>query len=292
MELSALVLSGLLTILANGGWILDTVVSKTLQEQVISVEEQAIRIDNTPSYQIAQGKIDRVRIATRGVVLKPNLRIDTIELETDAIAIDLNNFEPSKLQSLSASLLKPLQGVGKIIVTEADLTAALQSSAVKQQLQQALNNLIAQRAGNSTIAYQISSLQLELQPDNQVKINLELRRFGNNLESTSKLAINLEFGIKVLGGKQIQLTQPIGTVNNRPMSSRLLQGFATGLSDRLDLTQLESQGIFARLLQLEITADQIELIAFARMETKQTATNSNELLSAESISTCADFSQF
>ena len=278
MELIAIVLSGLFSLFANGGWIIDAIAGKTLSDQLISVEEQAIRIDNTPSYQLAQGKIDKVRVATRGVKLYPYLRIDTLELETDAIALDLKNLKPKNLESLQASLLKPLQGVGKIIVTEADLTKALQSPEVKQQLQQALNNLVARKAGTSTIAYEVSAPQLELHPNNQVKIYLELRRFSNNPKNTSKLAISLEFGIKVLGGTKIQLVQPIGTVNNRPMSSRLLQKFASGISDRLDLTRVESEGILARLLQLEITEDKIELVAFARMETKQAAINSTELV--------------
>ena len=63
--------------------------TSTSGDRLISVEQQAIRIDNTPNYQIVQGKIDQVRIAGRGVTINSYLRIDTLELETDAIAIDL-----------------------------------------------------------------------------------------------------------------------------------------------------------------------------------------------------------
>ncbi|MDJ0536234.1 MAG: DUF2993 domain-containing protein [Xenococcaceae cyanobacterium MO_207.B15] len=276
MELIAIVLSGLFSVFANGGWVIDAIAASSLSDQVVSVEEKAIRIDNTPNYQIAQGKVDKLRIATRGVKLTPYLRIDTLELETDAIAVELNNLDTQNLKSLRSSLLKPLQGVGKIIITEADISQALQAPEVTQQLQEVLNNLVARRAGNSSIGYEISAPELELHPNNKVKIHLELRRLGNNRKNASKLSISLEFNIQVLEGKKIQLMQPIGTVNNRPMSSRLLQGFAEGMSDRLDLSQLESQGILARLLQLEITADKIELVAFARMETKQTPINSTK----------------
>ena len=276
MELIAIVLSGLFSVFANGGWVIDAIAASSLSDQVVSVEEKAIRIDNTPNYQIAQGKVDKLRIATRGVKLTPYLRIDTLELETDAIAVELNNLDTQNLKSLRSSLLKPLQGVGKIIITEADISQALQAPEVTQKLQEVLNNLVARRAGNSSIGYEISAPELELHPNNKVKIHLELRRLGNNRKNASKLSISLEFNIQVLEGKKIQLMQPIGTVNNRPMSSRLLQGFAEGMSDRLDLSQLESQGILARLLQLEITADKIELVAFARMETKQTPINSTK----------------
>ena len=66
---------------------------------------------------------------------------------------------------------------------------------------------------------------------------------------------------------KIELVEPIGTVNGRPMSARLLTGFAQGISDRLDLNTLEENGIFARLLQLEIDREQIALAGFVRMET-------------------------
>ena len=69
----------------------------------------------------------------------------------------------------------------------------------------------------------------------------------------------------------------MGTVNNRPMSSRLLNGFAQGISDRLDFSNLEKQGIFARLLQLEITAEKITIVGFAKMETKSALINSQKL---------------
>lgn len=100
---------------------------------------------------------------------------------------------------------------------------------------------------------------------------------GITQKKTTKLAIALEFGIEASAGNKIQIVQPVGKVNGRTMSSRLLKGFAEGISDRLDLTKMESQGIFVRLLQLEITPDQIELIAFARMETKSASISSTEI---------------
>ena len=282
MELIAIFLSGLLGLFSNGGWVIEAIAktqiaTSTSGDRLISVEQQAIRIDNTPNYQIVQGKIDQVRIAGRGVTINSYLRIDTLELETDAIAIDSKNLNTKSLDHLRSSLLKPLQGVGKIIITEADLTKALESPEVTQQIQKILNNLVARKAGNTTIAYEVSNLQVELNPDNRIKIELEMRRFGITQKKTAKLAIALEFGIESLAGTKIQLVQPVGTVNGRPMSSRLLKGFAQGISDRLDLTKMESQGIFARLLQLEITADQIELIAFARMETKSASISSTDI---------------
>ncbi|MEN9870181.1 MAG: hypothetical protein RLZZ171_1169, partial [Cyanobacteriota bacterium] len=45
-------------------------------------------------------------------------------------------------------------------------------------------------------------------------------------------------------------------------------GFATGISDRLNLNTLSADGILARILQLEINEDNLQLISFVRLETK------------------------
>ena len=54
------------------------------------------------------------------------------------------------------------------------------------------------------------------------------------------------------------------------MSSRLLNVFAVGIGDRLNLNVLEADGILARILQLEIDEDRLELVSFIRLETKST----------------------
>jgi hypothetical protein len=61
------------------------------------------------------------------------------------------------------------------------------------------------------------------------------------------------------------------------MSSRLLNGFAEGISDRLNLTSLEANGILARILQLEINEDELKLVGFAKVETKAPQLSSKEI---------------
>ena len=270
MEILTIVLSSLLSLASSGGVILDLVVGNNLRSQITGVEEQAIRIDNTPSYQIVGGKLQKIRVATRGVKLKQNLRIEALEFETDRIDLDRSQLDLDNIDGLRKSLKQPLQGAAKIILTEVDLNRALQSSATQAQIQQMLNRLIAKKAGSTNIAYQLIDPRLELLPDNRLGVQFKLRRAQSTLnDSSSDLAISLELEIGVANGKALKLIDPIGTVNQRPMSSRLLNGFASGISDRFDLSELEADGILARLLQLKIDEDKIELAGFARMETKE-----------------------
>jgi LmeA-like phospholipid-binding len=288
MEILTIVLSGLLSLVSGGGIILDSVAIDRLRSQIISLDQQAIRVDNTPSYQIAQGKIQKVRIATRGVTIKPKLKIAALELETDAVALDLAKLNLNSIDELRNSLQQPLQGAGKLILTETDLNQALQSPQILAQLQQALNRLLVSKAGSTNIAYQLHDLQVELESANRLGVKFNLSRPKTNYEEYStpktsnnsrsrQLTIALKFQIQVLNGKTIQITKPQGTVNSRPMSSRLLNGFAEGISDRLNLTSLEANGILARILQLEINEDELKLVGFAKVETKAPQLSSKEI---------------
>jgi hypothetical protein len=283
MEILTIVLAGLLGIGSSGGIVLDQIAQNKIRSQVISVEEQAVRIDNQPNYQAAQGKIARVRIASRGVWIKPGVRIAALEVEADPIAVKLSKLKVNSIQDLRESLVAPAGGAIKIVLTEADLNQALQSKEIQKQLQKTLNRLIVSKAGSTNISYRLEDLQIALQPQNRLQVNFKLSRPRPklSLESSStpgtsgkkkpsrELTISLELTLKVINGKALHLLDPQGTVNGRPMSSRLLKGFATGISDRLNLNTLSADGILARILQLEIKEDNLQLIGFLRLEPKK-----------------------
>lgn len=280
MEILAIALSGLLSLASSGGIILDDLAKRQIGSQIISVEQQAIRIDNSPNYKLIQGKLDRVRIASRGVKIEPGLRIAVLDLETDAIILKSQpNF--SSINELRRSLAKPASGAVKLIVTEADLNRALQSPEILARLETILNQSLLRRAGATNIPYQLSDLGIELHSANRWKLRFKLSRPrpSVNIESdrisgtstvknrSRELDFALALTVEVKDGKTLRLINPQGTVNNRPMSQRLLDGFAVGISDRLKLNSLESDGIFARILQLEINQDRLELVGFIRLET-------------------------
>lgn len=281
MEILTIVLAGLLGIGSSGGIILDRLAQGKISDQVISVEQQAVRIDNQPNYDAALGKLARIRIASRGIRIKPGIRIASLDLETDPLAVKLAKIKLSNIDRLRESLAEPAGGAVKVVLTQKDLNQALQSTEIQTQLQNTLNRLIASKAGSTNISYQLSDVQLELRPQNRLQVSFKLSRPRPNLTLKSssigtseaknpsrELAISLRLTLKVIDGEKVRLLDPQGTVNGRPMSSRLLNGFATGISDRLNLNTLSADGILARILQLEINEDNLQLISFVRLETK------------------------
>ncbi len=288
MEILTIVLSGLLSLVSGGNTILDLIAASQIRSQIISVEEQAVRVDNRPSYQIARGKLHQVRIASRGVMVQPGLRIAAVDLATDPIAFKLPNLNFDSVDGLRNSLAKPASGAIKLVLTQTDLNQALQSPEILAQLQKTLNRLLTSQAGSARISYQLSNLHLELQPENRLEVRFKLSRPRPNIgineqgmaDSASgtntinnrsrELNITLKLAIEVINGKTLRLIEPQGTVNAHPISARLLNGFAEGIGDRLDLNFLEADGILARILQLEIEEDRLELVSFIRLETKST----------------------
>lgn len=274
MELLTILLSGLLSVLSPGGAVVDLLIDNTVGSRLAAIEQSAIRVDNTPNYQIIKGKVERIRIASRGVELQPDLRIDTFELETDPIDLDIQNLVGGNLPELRKSLRQPLQGAVRLVITEEDIDRALNSKAIQQQLQQSLNHLIASRTGSSVLSYTLLEPQIKLLDGNRLGIEAKLRRSGTQTRHSQTLDLKLEWGIKLVAGRKIQLIEPKGTIDERPISTRLLTGFTQGISNRLDLGNLEATGIIARLLQLEINQQEIKLAVFARMETQKAISSS------------------
>jgi LmeA-like phospholipid-binding len=265
MELLTIILSGLLASVSPLGIILDQVVASNLRSRLHKVEELEVRIDNAPSYQIVQGKIERVRIATRGVQPILGLRIDTLELETDPIDVDLKLIQSGKLNTWNQFLQEPIQSGVRLELTEEDINLALQSPEILSRLQQGIDRSISGRlpgGGN----YKLLQSSLDILGNNRLRVQAQLLNTEAKEEDAQPVEIMLELGVKVVGGRNLQLIEPTGEINGRRLSSRLLSGFAESLSETLDLNSLKNSGITARLLKLELENDRLNLAGFVRLE--------------------------
>lgn len=155
MEWFVIILSSLLAAVTPAGIIIDTVVENNLRDRVKEVEQLDVRVDNAPSYQLLQGKIDRVRIASRGVRPIQDLRIAVAELETDPIDVDLQRLQTEGAKALPQALRQPFRGAFRVVVTEDDLDRALQSPRIKSQLEQLIGRVVARSGQGSPQSFKI-----------------------------------------------------------------------------------------------------------------------------------------
>jgi LmeA-like phospholipid-binding len=257
MEFFAVLLSGLLAILSPINFGGEAIVAQQLKKQFVNVEDLVVRIDNAPNYQVIQGKIDQIRIAGRGLYPIADLRIDTLEVETDPIA----------LKGLKAQLAKPLQAAVKVVLTEADVNKALQSPAVMQRIKQIGGKALGSQAGDLIEQYDFVNPQVAFLGDRHLQVEVDLQAKGQ----PDKLKLKVETDVTPIAGQSLELTNTTITTNGQPFYPPLTRRIVEGVNQQLNFDRLENDGITARILKLDFSQKQATIAAFiqARPESVQ-----------------------
>lgn len=254
MEIITILLSSLIGILSPVGVVTDTLTEATIRDRLDSAEELTVRIDNTPSYHLLQGNVDRVRIAAQGVFPIADIRIDTVEIETDAIDVDID-----QLRDGTIVLDRPLSAGIRVVMRKDDINRALRSPRLTDTLQ----DLNLDLTGTSSSVQQSDLVSAEVEFLNQRRI--QLNAIFQDQETGDRISITIESGITFDRGSQLQLIDPVVTADGEMVPSELIQPLAEGLSQFVNLRNLELLGITARLLRLEIDDDAIEVAALVHV---------------------------
>ncbi|AFZ50397.1 LmeA family phospholipid-binding protein [Dactylococcopsis salina] len=268
MEFFSILLASLFSALSPVGWIVDQRIETAFRSRLTDVETLQVRVDNTPNYQLLQGKIQRLRLAARGVNLTPELRLKSFALETDPIALDINRFREGNFSSLSearSGLNQPLNVALKLNLTEADINDFLASPRAKARLESIIQRITQQLPGGRNQRYELLSTKLQFLENDRFILDLDIRVSRRQREEWEDFNLRVESGIEVSQGKQLRLINPVFLVDDSPLPSRLVEAVSARLSNRLDLSNLEKQKIIARLLQLKIEEDEVKLAAFVQI---------------------------
>jgi hypothetical protein len=257
MELLTILLSGLLAFVSPAGLVIDKVIESNLRSRLNKVEQLQVRVDNSPSYQLAQGKVERVRIAGRGLWLTPDIRVGALEIETDPLNVDLQRLRQGGQKSAKESLRQPVQAGARLVLTEEDVNKALQSPTIAQRLRRVGSSL----SGGSSEPYELVNPKVDFLGNNRIRFQGELVR-----NDTEPLTLIVESGLGFTGGHSLKLIEPVATLNGRALSPFLVAGFTEGISRRFDLRTLKEAGITARVLQWKVDTRELEVAAFVRVD--------------------------
>ncbi|MFB2982618.1 DUF2993 domain-containing protein [Microseira sp. BLCC-F43] len=267
MEIITYLLSAVFGLLSTAGFFVESIARNSIRSQFDRVEQLQVRVDNIPSYQLVQGKLERVRIAGRGLWLIPEARIAALELETDPVDVNIQRLR-QRGQLPTAALRQPLQAGVRLVLTAGDINKALQTPRIKALLQ----NLVTRYAGaflnQGSQRYTFVNPRVEFLANNRLRFQVELQQEGETQTDAAngrKLPIRLESGIAFVSGRRLQLIEPSASIDNNEIPSFLLGPLSQSLTEQFDLGQLEQSGITARLLQLKINPDQLEIAAFVRV---------------------------
>jgi LmeA-like phospholipid-binding len=273
MQIITIILSGLLTLVSPVGTIFERVAEKAVLDQIYAAEELEVRVDNTPSYQLLQGKIDRLRFAGRGLYLTPEFRIDTIEFETDSLDVDLERLRAENQASVPQFLRQPLQGAIRLVLREADLNQALRSPAVLEQLRQGQQEFSEGTEAQSLLQrYQLLNPEIDFLGENRLSLQAEIQDQRDN----DRLKVRLESELRVVQGSKINLVNPKLWLNDEEAPANISRVFAKFVNQKLDLTSFDSQGLQARVIQLNMNGEQIEIVSFLRIDNGKVAATLNQ----------------
>jgi hypothetical protein len=264
MEWLTGIVAGLLTLLGSAGLIIDGLIASQIRQQTHAVEKLAVRVDNTPNYQILQGKVDKVRLDGRGIYPLPDLRIDTLAVETDALDVDLKRLQGKGNRRFSQALRQNAQGAVKLVLREDDINRALATEKVRGLAESTLNRLLPREDNTAVRTIKILGTSLNFLPQNRIQLEIKLEQQEEG-KSPEPLEVGIESGFRTDNGRNVQIIEPVARLNGKKISPRLVRGFAEGIGEQLDLGRWEKDRIFLRILQLEIEEDKVTLAAFVRI---------------------------
>ncbi len=259
MELITILLSTLMGILGSGGVVIDTLSEAALRDQIAGAEALHVRIDNVPNYQIVNGRIEHALIAARGVepLQLPGLRIDSIDLETDAVDVDLGRLQRGELV-----LDEPAQAALRLKLKASDLNVFFQSSLVQgwlDSLSFTLPGAVGEREQNR---YGLANPSLEFLEDDRFRIVVDLE----DRVAEEDIAIAVELGLAILNGHRFMLVDPKIIVDGEETPPQLLEAFVQGAQEQLTLRRLEALGVTARIINFNVRDNELDLAIFARIE--------------------------
>jgi hypothetical protein len=205
--------------------------------------------------------VDRVRIAGRGLFPAKDVRLEALELETDPIHVTTRATRRQKRK-----LEQPLRAGVRLVLKQEDINRALRSRSVSDQLRKLGISVLPERSARQVEHYDLLNPRIEFLANHRLRLRVNLREEGD----PAILEIVAETGLEMVQGHQISFVQPIVHLNGKLVSDEVLTSFVNGSAERMDLRQLERSGILARILQLKVEAEQIELAAFMQVAAGQT----------------------
>ena len=273
MEIAIVILSGLLSFIAPAGFALDTIIESNLRSRFADAEIIDVRIDNTPSHQLLAGKVDRLRIATRGIEPVEGLRIDVFELETDPLNIDIDRLQQDS-KNFRSAFRQPVSGAFRLVLAEEDLNRAFDSPAFENRLQRVVERISANIPDAGQQNYKLEELEIDfIESDttravlgDRLKMQVSLSGKDTRTGEITRVTLQIETGLEISNGHNLKLVEPEILLNDRPLPPLLSDIISDVLGERLNLQSLESSGVTLRLLQLEIERDRLELAAYVRIE--------------------------
>ncbi|MDX2229349.1 MAG: DUF2993 domain-containing protein [Leptolyngbyaceae cyanobacterium bins.349] len=277
MEAFILILSSLISVLSPANLAADKVIESNVRSQFQAVETLEVRVDNAPTSNYIRGKVNRLRIAGRGFFPLEDIRIDTLELETDPINVSVADARRQRYV-----LQQPLGVAVKVVIRQDDVLRALRSRVINRAVERLLQGLNRRKSlesspsnpttlaqgrlrdtvetiRNTVEQYRISNPRVEFLGDRRIQLEADIE----DTQTGDKLKLTIETGFEILEGRRFQFLRPTVAVNGQPVPEGFVKDFAENIAQQLDLGRLEKLlQVRARIFRVQFVNNSLEFAAF------------------------------
>lgn len=237
---------------------LNTVASQTIRHLFTRSESVEVAVRCYPSSKLLQGSIDSFKMSGRGLVIRKDFYVEEMSFETDAVAIDFSSVLSGKI-----ALKQPTQAVAQVILTQAGINQAFTAELVQKRLQ---NISLPGLTDSESEFISFSDIQLELLPNNQVKI------FANaDLNNGELVPVSLKATVSVERRRRVAFQNAEFISENIPESQQkksqaLTDTLAEILNNMVDLDRFDLDGVTMRINRLETQGEQLIFSGYAQID--------------------------
>ena len=221
-----------------------------ITSQLDEVEDIDVDIRTNPG-KLAQGKLDSVSISGKGLVMKQDLRVETLEVSIEKVAINLLSAVFGNIE-----LTHPTDAEAEIVLTEDDLNRAFSSDFIQKKF----NGLKMDVEGRPVIV-DIQQAIINLPGDNKFVINADfLLKEQGEVKKLSATAIpHIEED-----GYMISLE--ILSTEGQGLPKEAVVALFDQLTALLDLRNFNIPGMSLQFRQLEAQKGRLFIHANTRIE--------------------------
>jgi hypothetical protein len=220
-----------------------------ISSQLDEVETIDVDIRTNPG-KLMQGKLDSVTISGKGLVMKQDVRLETLEISIDKVSID-----PLSAVFGNIELTHPTDAEAYMVLTETDLNRAFSCEYVQSKLRNLKMDMNGQQ-----VTIDLQQATIELPGENKFVINADfLIREQDDLKKLSVTAIPQIHE----NGNRISLE--ILAIEGQGLILDLVSAIVDRLTALLDLRNFDLPGISFQLYRLEAQKDRLVIHSQAQV---------------------------
>jgi LmeA-like phospholipid-binding len=229
--------------------------SKAAEIGISSQLDEAENVDvdlRTDPGKLFQGKLDSVAISGQGLVMKEDLRMESLAVSTGVVAINPLTAVFGKIE-----LTHPTDAEVEIVLTEVDLNRALMSSYIQGKLQNL--ELMLDRHSERV---DVQKVRLTLPGENKLEIDADF-----SIEGQSEFKKLSAVAIPRIQANGNQVLLELLSAEGQGLDCKLVSVILEQLTDLLDLRNFDIPNMSLQLKQLE--AQKGKLLIHAKTQIEQ-----------------------